>query len=228
MGIRLTIGRGAECWLTLPGEEVEERHAELMLQDARVRVKHLGRSGATWINRARIAEGVLRENDTLAIGPYRLRLGRQAELDNAAPAILSEGLNEGPEDEPEADEEAAHDAVAETPGLIDEQAPRQTLRWTISIAATVGAMGFLGWWWLAPRFSSDMPSETVYRCPGDGTVFRAEWRSGPPKCPQCGALCLGSLRYKSESSGTGGGGAAPPGSQPVVSPAATSQRGGGK
>jgi len=198
VGVRLTIGRAAGCWLTLPGDAVEENHTELILQDARLRVKHVGPAGGTWINRARIAEGVLREDDTLVIGPYRLQLGRQGSLPAAQGSDVPDVILEEEQPIEAVDEEEPQAATDEALSRADEQAPKQTLKWAVCIVAIVGALGSLSWWWLAPRFSKEMPTGTVYHCPVDGTVFRGEWRGGPPKCPQCGALCLGTLRYKSE------------------------------
>ena len=197
IGVPLNIGQDTRSWLTLPGEGIDDTHAQMMLQeDARLRVKHVGGAdGGTWINRARIHEGVLREEDTLIIGPYRLNLRRQGAL----PAAGSDGAPDVILED-EASETALRGEAESHVSIIDAVAPRQTVRWVICSVMLLGAAGYLGWWMLSPHFSKDMPTGTLYRCPVDGSVFRGEWTGGPPKCPQCGALCLGTLRYKTEKS----------------------------
>ncbi len=200
--IKLTIGSTPDQWLTLPGDEIGSPHAEIMLgADDKLRVWHAKGATGTWINAASIHEGVLRPQDSLFIGPYRLRVS----LDDPSKKTAkqrSRAADSLEETEPTIVIEDASDTddSSDVIGRPDrDDGPTVSKGRIVLIAAVLMlALGYLTWWLMAPKFSKDMPTETNYRCPADGTVVRGGWQDGFPKCPQCGALCVGGLRYKAE------------------------------
>ena len=222
---KLEVGCKPACFLTLPGDEISEVHAELKLDsNARLTIRHIGDETATWINRSKILEGVLRAEDALFIGPYRLAIRSQADLVSRAAADVIVEDEDGEPAEPAGDDGEDEIPIPLTEGVKSRQG---RIRLGISIAAIVGALGYLGFWLLGPSFSKDMPNQTVYRCPVDGTIIRAEWVNGPPKCPHCGALCLGNLKYKED---TGDNPASQPAKPPKLppKPPASPPKSGGK
>lgn len=195
--VRLSIGNTPAQWLTLPGEDIGDPHAEIMLgADDKLRVFHAQGHGGTWINTASIHEGVLRPQDSLFIGPYRLRVTTERP---------TKDMDAGADDrrEPVLESASEEGESTKTPLIrheADEAEPVAKGRFIVAGVVATLAIAYLGWWLIAPKFSKEMPSSTFYRCPADGTVVRGGWDGGFPKCPQCGALCVGGLRYKAEKS----------------------------
>jgi len=200
IAVALTIGGGPANWLAIPAEGVDERQAELRMDTPmRLAVRHLGGDGRTWINRARVYTGVVKEGDALRIGPYHMRLASGAALvldgEGREPDVVVE---EGEEPPPEGDSVAEDlGAAAAESGWTVGQKVRATACLVLILAAGVYLARTLVW----PGVSADMPQETEFRCPVDGTRFRARWDDAAPKCPQCGQLCIGLLKYKSEQMG---------------------------
>ncbi len=195
--VKLSIGNTPAQWLTLPGEDIGDPHAEILLgADDKLRVFHAQGHGGTWINTASIHEGVLRPQDSLFIGPYRLRVTTERP---------TKDMDAGADDrrEPVIEPVSADRESTKTPLIVhdtDEVIPASKGRYIVAGVVATLAISYLGWWLIAPKFSKEMPSSTFYRCPADGTVVRGGWDDGFPKCPQCGALCVGGLRYKAEKS----------------------------
>ncbi|MEE8384823.1 MAG: FHA domain-containing protein [Dehalococcoidia bacterium] len=193
----MKIGRATDCWLVLPGDDVAEAQAEITLQtDRRLTVRHLGGDSGTWKNRARIISGVLREEDILRIGTYLLRLRTQASLpetDGAelqAVVVVEENLAaEAPEDTETGEMLERSGQFAD--GSFGPRARRIVCIVIVALAAIYWVSSMVG-----SGLSPDMPRETAYHCPVDGTVWRASWSAGPPKCPDCGQLCFGSISYQ--------------------------------
>jgi hypothetical protein len=225
VGIGLTLGRSPSGWLSLPGEDIEDAQTELQIaEDARVVVKHLAGDGGTWINRARIVEGVLCDKDRLRIGPYVMGLlGHDAiiasvqasieddvevevEIEDSAPkAARGKAKRSEPEDDADLDREVRRASADEGDdgGLVDYQSgwsTGQKIRMVVSVALILGVTGYLAKGYFFPPISEEMPSETVFYCPADGTPVKSEWSAsaGAPKCPVCGQRCVGELKYKSE------------------------------
>ncbi len=210
--VALTIGRSPDAWLILPGDDVADANTEVELrEDLRLSVKHLDKEGATWIGRARIISGVLGGGDEMRIGQYVIRLQTSASLaagDSAdVPVVVVEDLAGDP-DEPSADYDRGDSFWRRV--LPAEASRGQIVRLWVCVIAILASAGFVvraAYW---PSVSEEMPDDTVYTCPADGTTFRGRWEEGPPKCPKCEQLCFGSIRYSVDP---------PAASQPASSPA---------
>lgn len=69
---RTLIGRSPECDVFLDDVTVSRRHAELLREGEQVTIRDLGSLNGTFVNRRRIEETVLEDDDELQIGKYRL------------------------------------------------------------------------------------------------------------------------------------------------------------
>jgi len=65
----MVIGRGENCDVQIPLENVSRRHCEITLAGADVKVKDLASSNGTYVNNRRINESPLKAGDRLVIGP---------------------------------------------------------------------------------------------------------------------------------------------------------------
>ena len=72
IGPRTLIGRSPECDVFLDDVTVSRRHAELLREGEQVTIRDLGSLNGTFVNRHRIEEAVLEDDDELQIGKYRL------------------------------------------------------------------------------------------------------------------------------------------------------------
>lgn len=72
IGARTLIGRSPECDVFLDDVTVSRRHAELLREGEQVVIRDLGSLNGTFVNRRRIEEAVLEDDDELQIGKYRL------------------------------------------------------------------------------------------------------------------------------------------------------------
>jgi hypothetical protein len=72
IGARTLIGRSPECDVFLDDVTVSRRHAELLHDGEQVMIRDLGSLNGTFVNRRRIEEAVLEDDDELQIGKYRL------------------------------------------------------------------------------------------------------------------------------------------------------------
>ena len=63
------IGRGENCDLQVPLENVSRRHCEVGLSETEVKVKDLASSNGTYVNNKRINECPLAAGDRLVVGP---------------------------------------------------------------------------------------------------------------------------------------------------------------
>ena len=245
IGLPLTLGRSPKCWLSVPGDEIEDLQAEITVGDGgRVEVKHLAGDSGTWINRARIATGVLWENDKLRIGPFVMRLlAHNAVLAATQAALEPDVVVEIETDEaPPAESRGARkkrapvEAADEDFDFRDEQAPAsdaredlidyregwsggQKIRLIVCIVLILAASGYLAKAFFFPAVSEEMPDQTVFYCRVDGTAGQGDWpaSAGAPICPNCGQRCLGELKYKAEVI------AQPPKTPPTADAATVSQ-----
>lgn len=72
IGETTLIGRSPECDVFLDDVTVSRRHAELLRDGERVTIRDLGSLNGTFVNRHRIEEATLEDDDELQIGKYRL------------------------------------------------------------------------------------------------------------------------------------------------------------
>jgi pSer/pThr/pTyr-binding forkhead associated (FHA) protein len=66
---RMIVGRDTRCDLRVAIPSVAERHCEIVVEEANVRVIDLGSDGGTLRNGEPVQEAVLRPDDELTIGP---------------------------------------------------------------------------------------------------------------------------------------------------------------
>lgn len=228
IGLPLTLGRSPKCWMSIPGDEIEDIQAEIQIGEGnRVEVKHLAGDSGTWINRARVAAGVLSEDDKLRIGPYVLRrvahsavvASTQAALEPDVEVEVEVEADEPPaaESRPSRTRRGRRETTDEDIDFREEEAPAsdgreelidyregwsggQKIRLIVSIVLILAASGYLAKAFFFPTISNEMPDQTVFYCPVDGTAVHAEWTAsaGAPICPNCGQRCLGELKYQAE------------------------------
>ena len=71
-GPRTTIGRSPDCEVFLDDVTVSRRHAVITERGGRFEVEDLGSLNGTFLNRHRIEQGALTDDDELQVGKYRL------------------------------------------------------------------------------------------------------------------------------------------------------------
>jgi pSer/pThr/pTyr-binding forkhead associated (FHA) protein len=71
------IGRSPECDIFLDDVTVSRRHAELVRDGDRLLIRDLGSLNGTFVNRHRIEEAVLGNDDEVQIGKYRMTFLRR-------------------------------------------------------------------------------------------------------------------------------------------------------
>ena len=72
IGDRALIGRSPECDVFLDDVTVSRRHAELVKEGASHTIRDLGSLNGTFVNRRRIENAVLEDDDEVQIGKYRM------------------------------------------------------------------------------------------------------------------------------------------------------------
>lgn len=89
---RLLVGRKPECDIRVPVPSVSREHCEIVLEGGKVKVRDLGSSNGTYVNRERVQEAELGPGSMLGIGPAVLVVridGEPAEID--AQQVLASG-----------------------------------------------------------------------------------------------------------------------------------------
>lgn len=71
-GDRTLIGRSPECEIFLDDVTVSRRHAEILREGDTISIRDLGSLNGTFVNRRRIETEILREDDEVQIGKYRM------------------------------------------------------------------------------------------------------------------------------------------------------------
>ncbi|MFZ0545790.1 MAG: FHA domain-containing protein [Candidatus Promineifilaceae bacterium] len=80
----LTIGRGPENDLTLPGERVSRQHATVLIEDRDLVIQDHGATNGVLVNGSRLEKSVIKAGDIIQIGEFRLSLSVSAEKITAA------------------------------------------------------------------------------------------------------------------------------------------------
>lgn len=247
--IAVPLGSSARGFLSLPGEEISDVHAEVKIEvDGRLHVKHVAGDSGTWINRAKIITGVVGPNDRLRIGPYVMRILTTREVtemssEEESPEVVVEEETETPPPRPGRRGRAARsepEEIAETAGAAEaeEDSPTgdepdyreegwtrgQRVRAGVSVLLIVLAAGYVAKTYFWPAVSAEMPEQTVFYCPADGTPVRGQWTSasGAPMCPQCGQRCVGELKYKAEPTNPPASAESTPGAEAASQPVSSS------
>ena len=70
----MTIGRAADCDLSIPGEEISRKHARIKVMTEGVEVEDLGSSNGTFINGKRVTREVAHGGDELRFDTVRFML----------------------------------------------------------------------------------------------------------------------------------------------------------
>ena len=70
----MTIGRAADCDLSIPGEEISRKHAHIKVLMEGVEVEDLGSSNGTFINGKRVSKEVAKGGDELRFDTVRFML----------------------------------------------------------------------------------------------------------------------------------------------------------
>jgi len=76
-GERTLIGRSPECDVFLDDVTVSRRHAELVRDAERFVIRDLGSLNGTFVNRHRIEQAALEDDDEVQIGKYRMTFLRR-------------------------------------------------------------------------------------------------------------------------------------------------------
>jgi pSer/pThr/pTyr-binding forkhead associated (FHA) protein len=131
------VGRGEDCDLVLPSEEVSREHAVLVRRWEGIHIRDLGsKNGVLVAGRAITGETRLRDGDRIEIGPLELRLDdpedrylREIEARDRSPAAAPAEVAPAPA------EPVAEPEVAEADPL--EVASRGTARVAMAVASVV-------------------------------------------------------------------------------------------
>jgi pSer/pThr/pTyr-binding forkhead associated (FHA) protein len=98
------LGRQTDCQLRIPSASVSRHHCEVVLGDGTVKVRDLGSSNGTFVNKQKVDQKDLAPGDLLSIGGlvFILRVDGKPQFIDAEDAI-EDGLVEGVQgDEPAA------------------------------------------------------------------------------------------------------------------------------
>jgi hypothetical protein len=83
---RTVVGRKPECNIRVPVSSVSREHCEVLLGETEVKIRDLGSSNGTYINRERVQESALKAGDLVGVGPavFVVRIdGEPAQIDAA-------------------------------------------------------------------------------------------------------------------------------------------------
>ncbi len=74
VGKTVTIGRGDNCDISIPGTHLSRKHAELYIQDNQLFIKDLGSSNGTFLNDKPVINAPAKNGDQLRLDVYTFRL----------------------------------------------------------------------------------------------------------------------------------------------------------
>lgn len=66
---RILIGRKKECEIRIPVSSVSREHCEIKVEGGKLKVRDMGSSNGTYVNRERIQEAELSAGQLLGVGP---------------------------------------------------------------------------------------------------------------------------------------------------------------
>ena len=118
------IGRGKDAALRIPLPSVSREHCVLTIDSGQLKVKDLGSSNGTFINRERVTEATLNPGDSLAVGDLTIVVqidGKPASI--AAPGAASSGGSSMMDTPPEP-RKAPTPAPAPAPAASKPQPPK--------------------------------------------------------------------------------------------------------
>ncbi|HLO41900.1 MAG TPA: FHA domain-containing protein [Phycisphaerales bacterium] len=81
---RIVIGRHTDCYIRIPTSEVSRQHCEVLTENDEIRIRDLGSSNGTYVNRKKVSESPLKAGDLISVGPcvFVVRIdGEPAEID---------------------------------------------------------------------------------------------------------------------------------------------------
>lgn len=70
----MTVGRAADCDISIPGEEISRKHAKLQVQIDGIAIEDLGSSNGTFINGKRVQTGLAKGGDEIRLDTVRFML----------------------------------------------------------------------------------------------------------------------------------------------------------
>jgi len=95
----MTIGRAADCELSIPGEEISRKHARIKVMNDGLEVEDLGSANGTFINGKRVAKEMAQGGDELRFDTVRFMLvapGQEIQsAQHKSPQPVATGASEG-------------------------------------------------------------------------------------------------------------------------------------
>lgn len=144
---RSTIGRDTLCEITIPGNYLSRRHAELLPFGTSLKIRDLGSSNGTYVNGERVTEAALKHGDTLRLDVLRFRVeapgaAARSPVEDANAKQPHELRRTAPRQE-SADSAPAPAPGARTAGSQDETAITPPLIWMVVALATLALLSVM-------------------------------------------------------------------------------------
>jgi pSer/pThr/pTyr-binding forkhead associated (FHA) protein len=65
---RIVIGRHPDCYIRIPTSEVSRQHCEVVNENDELKIRDLGSSNGTYVNRKKVSETTLKAGDLISVG----------------------------------------------------------------------------------------------------------------------------------------------------------------